>query len=95
MARGRNTSSTLDGRPTRWVRDDTFATTSREDLVDVLATTLLTQILAEPICVNQTGATPWNGEDTSLAFAPEQSPDGATERGRVDPARPHRIGRTT
>ena len=83
------------GRPPRWVSDDTFATTSRGDLVDVLASTLLAQLLANPACVNQTGATPWNGEDTSLAFAPEQSPDGATERGRVDPAQAHRIGRTT
>jgi len=85
------TTSTSRGRPTRWVRDDTFTTTSREDLVDVLATTLLTRILADPGCVNRTDASPGIDADSSLAFPAEGSPDAVTERVAGSPARPHEI----
>ena len=87
------TTSTSRGRPPRWVRDDTFPTTSPEDLVDVLATTLLARILADPACVNRTDATPLNSEDSSLAFPAEESPHGVTERGRGDPAATPEPGR--
>lgn len=85
------TTSTSRGRPTQWVRDDTVPTTSREDLVDVLATTLLTRILADPACVNRTDASPWSDADYSLAFPAEESPDAVTERVADSPARPHEI----
>lgn len=94
MGGGSSSTSTGRGRPTRLVRDDTGTTTSRDDLVDVLATTLLTRILADSGCVNRTGASPWSDADSSLALPPEQSPDGVTERGRVDPAEAHGTGRT-
>lgn len=94
MGGGRSSTSTGRGRPPRWVRDDTGTTTSREDLVDVLATTLLTRILADPACVNRTGASPWSDADYSLALPSEASPDAVTERGRVDPAGAHGTGRT-
>ena len=71
---------TRPGRPTRWTRDDTWTTTSREDLVDVLATTPLTRILADPPCANQTGASHWNDSDYSLALPAEQSPHQARRR---------------
>lgn len=89
-----NTTSTLSGHPVRWVRDDTFPTTSREDLVDVLATTILTQILADPTCVNRTDTSPWMDADSSLALPSGQSPDAVTERGPRDPANAHKPGRT-
>jgi hypothetical protein len=95
MGGDRNSTSTRRGRPPRCVRDDTGTATSREDLVDVLATTLLAQLLDDPACVNQTDASPWSDADSSLALPSEASPDAVTERGRVDPARPHRTGRTT
>ena len=84
-------TSTSRGRPARWVRDDTFTKTSREDLVDVLATTLLARILADPTCVNRTDASPWSDADASLAFPAEESPDAVTERVAGSPARPHEI----
>ncbi len=93
MAGSRNTSSTLPRRPPRWVGDDTGTTTSRADLVDVLATTLLTRILADPACVNRTDTSPWSDADSSLALPPEPSPDAVTERGRVDPAGTRETGR--
>ncbi len=88
-----NTTSTMPGRPPRWVRDDTGTTTSREDLVDVLATTLLARILAAPACVNRTDASPWSDADSSLALPSEASPDAVTERGRVDSAATRDTGR--
>lgn len=94
MGGGRSSTSTRRGRPPRWIRDDTGTTTSRDDLVDVLATTLLTRLLVDPECVNRTGASPWSDADSSLALPPEQSPDAVTERGRVDPAGIRETGRT-
>lgn len=75
--------------------DDSNPTaTSYADLVDVLATTLLARLLAETgYGVNQTDATTGIEADSSLAFTPEEDPDGATERGRLAPAKAHRKGR--
>lgn len=87
------TTSTLGGHPVRWVRDDTFPTTSREDFVDVLATTLLTRILADPTCVHRTVTSPWMDADSSLALPSEQSPDAITERGRMGLANTRKPGR--
>ncbi len=93
MAGTRNSNSTLPRRRPRWVRDATWTDTSREDLVDVLATTLLARILGDPGCVNRTDASPWSDADSSLALPSEASPDAVTERGRGDPAATRDTGR--
>lgn len=95
MAGSRNTSSTLPRRLPRWVRDATWTETSREDLVDVLATTLLTRILADTDYVNRTDTSSWNDADSSLALPSEASPDAVTERGLGDPAGTRETGRAT
>lgn len=95
MAGSRNTSSTFPRRPPQWVRDATWTETSRDDLVDVLATTLLARILTDPECVNQTDTSPWSDADSCLALPSEASPDAVTERGRGDPAGTRETGRAT
>ena len=76
----------------RIVRDDRRAADGRyQELVDVLATTLLARVLSPLVAgaVNQNDGTICPDSDSSLAFPANQSPDGAKERGRGDPARPH------
>jgi len=95
--------NTLDCERTRSRRlsgsvfGDDGPTTSRADLIDVLATALLARLLTEDeeTCVDRIGTTTDNYCDSSLAFHPEQSPDGVRERGHGSPAGPHRNGRTS